>query len=61
MVVVSTRTIEKGTGFLCDRCYAEIFGNSVCEGGCSPANFPAYGLTGFAFSDAEVYEGSESM
>ena len=36
------------------------FGNAVCEGGCSPANFPAYGLTGFAFSDAQVYEGTES-
>ena len=52
--------LRKWTGFLCDRCYAEIFGNAVCEGGCSPANFPAYGLTGFAFSDAQVYEGTES-
>ena len=48
---------ERWTGFLCNKCYADVFGNETCMGNCSAGRLQAYNYTKPGYDNAVIVEG----
>ena len=49
------------TGFLCDRCFASIRGNTVCRGDCDAERLKAYNYTSDNFENAVIMKGEDRI
>ena len=48
---------KRWTGFLCDKCYADVFGDDDCMGNCDGTRLAAYNHTTPAFYNALITTG----